>query len=105
MTFVSTLLSSNIALIRELPKPARVSLFIFFMAGFSDGVLMPFFALWAQNEAGVSVEYIGLVFTFVFGPPETPQSPQNPQYAHSSQRCVVTLRRETTDLLRRRVVS
>ena len=61
MTFVSTLLSSNIALIRALPKPARVSLFIFFMAGFSDGVLMPFFALWAQNEAGVSVEYIGLL--------------------------------------------
>jgi len=61
VTFVSTLLSSNIALIRALPKPARVSLFIFFMAGFSDGVLMPFFALWAQNEAGVSVEYIGLL--------------------------------------------
>lgn len=61
MTFLSHLFSSNVALIRALPKPARVALFLFFAAGFGDGALMPFFALWAQKEAGVSTEYIGLL--------------------------------------------
>jgi DHA1 family tetracycline resistance protein-like MFS transporter len=61
VTFLSHLFSSNVALIRALPKPARVALFLFFAAGFGDGALMPFFALWAQKEAGVSTEYIGLL--------------------------------------------
>lgn len=61
MTFSSNLISSNVALIRALPRPARVGLFLFFAAGFGDGALMPFFALWAQKEAGVSTEYIGVL--------------------------------------------
>jgi len=61
VSLVSQFLYSNIALIRALPRPARVGMFIFFVAGLSDGVLMPFFALWAQNEAGISTEYIGLL--------------------------------------------
>jgi MFS family permease len=36
-------------------------LLLFFVAGLADGVLMPFFALWAQNDAGIPVEYIGLL--------------------------------------------
>jgi MFS transporter, DHA1 family, tetracycline resistance protein len=54
-------LSSTFDLLRDLPRPARISLFIFFTAGLADGVLMPFFALWAQQEAGIPVEYIGLL--------------------------------------------
>lgn len=48
-------------LIRDLPRPARVAMLLFFVAGLADGVLMPFFALWAQRDAGVSTEYIGLL--------------------------------------------
>ena len=43
------------------PGPARVGLFLFFVAGLADGVLMPFFALWAQQDAGIPTEYIGLL--------------------------------------------
>jgi len=38
-----------------------VGLFLFFIAGLADGVLMPFFALWAQLDAGIPTEYIGLL--------------------------------------------
>ncbi len=61
MTFLSEILSSNWALLRALPRPAWIGLFLFFVAGLGDGVLMPFFALWAQKEAGVAVEFIGLL--------------------------------------------
>jgi MFS transporter, DHA1 family, tetracycline resistance protein len=54
-------LSSTFAVFRGLPPPARIGLFIFFVAGLADGVLMPFFALWAQQSAGVPTEYIGLL--------------------------------------------
>jgi len=54
-------LSSTFDLLRDLPRPARVSLFLFFVAGLADGVLMPFFALWAQQDAGIPIEYIGLL--------------------------------------------
>jgi MFS family permease len=55
-------LSSTFALLRGLPRPARIGLFLFFAAGLADGVLVPFFALWAQKDAGISTEYIGLLF-------------------------------------------
>ena len=48
-------------LIRDLPRPERVAMLLFLVAGLADGVLMPFFALWAQRDAGVSTEYIGLL--------------------------------------------
>ena len=54
-------MTANLALVRQLPRPAWIGLFIFFVAGLADGTLMPFFALWAQREAGVSTEYIGLL--------------------------------------------
>ncbi|WP_445679321.1 MDR family MFS transporter [Radicibacter daui] len=49
------------ALFRHLPTAARVGLFLFFVAGFSDGMLMPFFALWASREAGIPTGAIGLL--------------------------------------------
>ena len=65
MTFLADIASQNIALLRALlralPRAARVALFLFFVAGLADGALMPFFALWAQREAGVPTAYIGLL--------------------------------------------
>jgi MFS family permease len=55
------MLSSTLALLKNTPRPARVSLFLFFAAGLADGVLLPFFALWAQKDAGIPTEYIGLL--------------------------------------------
>jgi MFS family permease len=61
VTFLANMLSTNRALLRELPPAARIALFLFLVAGLADGTLMPFFALWAQREAGVPVGYIGLL--------------------------------------------
>jgi MFS family permease len=61
VTFLANILSANLALLRDLPRAARVALFLFFVAGLADGTLMPFFALWAQREAGVPTAYIGLL--------------------------------------------
>lgn len=61
MTSLSRLLIPDLSLVRTLPRPARVGLLLFFVAGLADGVLMPFFALWAQQEAKVPTEYIGLL--------------------------------------------
>jgi len=60
MTLIKSL-SSTFNLLHGLPRPARISLFLFFVAGLADGVLMPFFALWAQQDAGIPTEYIGLL--------------------------------------------
>lgn len=61
MAAIAKILSSTIALFGGLPRPAKVGLFLFFAAGLADGVLMPFFALWAQQDAGIPTEYIGLL--------------------------------------------
>ncbi|HEY6831401.1 MAG TPA: MFS transporter [Pseudolabrys sp.] len=55
------ILTSAIALFRSAPAPARVGLFLFFVAGLADGVLMPFFALWAHRDVGIPLAYIGLL--------------------------------------------
>jgi MFS transporter, DHA1 family, tetracycline resistance protein len=55
------ILSSVYVSLRSVPGPARIGLFLFFVAGLADGVLMPFFALWAQQNAGIAVEYIGVL--------------------------------------------
>jgi MFS transporter, DHA1 family, tetracycline resistance protein len=34
---------------------------LFFAAAVADGILMPFFALWAHKDAGIPIEYIGLL--------------------------------------------
>jgi MFS transporter, DHA1 family, tetracycline resistance protein len=61
------ILTSAIALFRSAPAPARVGLFLFFVAGLADGVLMPFFALWAHRDAGVPLAYIGLLLACYAG--------------------------------------
>jgi MFS transporter, DHA1 family, tetracycline resistance protein len=43
------------------PRAARVGMFLFFAAAVADGILMPFFALWAHKEAGIRIEFIGLL--------------------------------------------
>lgn len=48
-------------------RPALIGLFLFFCAGFADGAMVPFFPLWARNEAGVSVAMIGLLFACYAG--------------------------------------
>lgn len=48
------------ALMRVFPAPLRVSAFLFFAASLADGVLVPFFALWAVRDAGIPVAAAGL---------------------------------------------
>ena len=43
------------------PRPAQVGMVLFFAAAVADGILMPFFALWAHKDAGIPIEYIGLL--------------------------------------------
>ena len=47
------------AFLSTLPAPVRVSAFVFLAAGLADGVLMPFFAIWAVNEAGIPIAAVG----------------------------------------------
>lgn len=47
---------------RSAPRPALLGLLLFFCAGFADGMLIPFFPLWANDEAGIPVGAIGLLF-------------------------------------------
>ena len=54
-------LSSFFSTAREAPTPARVGMLLFFVASMADGVLMPFFALWAHRDAGIATQYIGLL--------------------------------------------
>ena len=61
MTILPSFFSSQFARARGLPLSAKVALFLFFTAGFADGVLVPFFALWAQREGGVATAHIGLL--------------------------------------------
>jgi DHA1 family tetracycline resistance protein-like MFS transporter len=53
--------SRSFDFIRALPSPVRVSALLFFAANLADGVLTPFFALWAVREAGVPVAAVGLL--------------------------------------------
>ncbi len=61
MTRIFKFLTSSITAFVAAPPAARVGSFLFFVASVADGTLMPFFPLWARNEAGVPVEYIGLL--------------------------------------------
>jgi DHA1 family tetracycline resistance protein-like MFS transporter len=40
-------------------RPAALAVLLLFFVGFADGSILPFFALWAQNDAGISVSFIG----------------------------------------------
>jgi DHA1 family tetracycline resistance protein-like MFS transporter len=43
------------------PRAAQVGMVLFFAAAVADGILMPFFALWAHKVAGIPIELIGLL--------------------------------------------
>ena len=61
MNRIFKFLTASIAAFRTAPRAARVGSFLFFVASVADGTLMPFFPLWARNDAGIPVEYIGLL--------------------------------------------
>jgi len=61
VTHIFKLLTSSIAAFGTAPRAARVGSFLFFLASVADGTLMPFFPLWARNDAGIPIEYIGLL--------------------------------------------
>ncbi len=61
MTRIFKFLTSSITAFSAAPRAARVGSFLFFVASVADGTLMPFFPLWARNDAGIPVEYIGLL--------------------------------------------
>lgn len=42
--------------------PQNLGFILFFLAGFADGTIVPFFPLWAQHIAGIPVALIGFLF-------------------------------------------
>jgi MFS transporter, DHA1 family, tetracycline resistance protein len=61
VTRIFKFLTSSITAFLAAPPAARLGSFLFFVASVADGTLMPFFPLWARNDAGIPVEYIGLL--------------------------------------------
>jgi DHA1 family tetracycline resistance protein-like MFS transporter len=55
------LLAAAFTTFAHAPSAARVGMFLFFSAAAADGILMPFFALWAHKVAGIPIEFIGLL--------------------------------------------
>jgi MFS transporter, DHA1 family, tetracycline resistance protein len=55
------ILMSAPAMFANAPSAARVGMLLFFAAAVADGILMPFFALWAHKDAGIPIEFIGLL--------------------------------------------
>jgi MFS transporter, DHA1 family, tetracycline resistance protein len=53
--------SSAVTTFGRAPGPARVGMILFFAAAVADGILMPFFALWAYRVAAIPIEFIGLL--------------------------------------------
>ena len=53
--------TSAITTFLRAPGAAQVGMFLFFAAAVADGILMPFFALWAHKVAGIPIEFIGLL--------------------------------------------
>src|SRR6201996_1198396 len=58
--FFQILVSAPVTFARA-PRAAKVGMFLFFAAAVADGILMPFFALWAHKVAGIPIAYIGLL--------------------------------------------
>lgn len=59
--------SASLRIFTNAPLATAVGLFLCFFVGFADGVLMPFFALWAEKEAGISASHIGLLLACYSG--------------------------------------
>ncbi|WP_072572305.1 MFS transporter [Granulibacter bethesdensis] len=43
-------------------RPTYLGFVLYLCAGFADGMVVPFFPLWAQSEANIAVGFIGLLF-------------------------------------------
>lgn len=43
-------------------RPTHLGFVLYLCAGFADGMVVPFFPLWAQSEANIAVGFIGLLF-------------------------------------------
>jgi MFS family permease len=54
--------SRNLSFLSFIKRPASIALLLFLLVGFADGAMLPFFALWAQGEAGIPVAWIGVLF-------------------------------------------
>jgi MFS family permease len=52
----------TVNLLTLLRKPASIAALLFLFISIGDGVMLPFFALWAQKDAGVPVAWIGVLF-------------------------------------------
>src|SRR5271170_5360890 len=55
------ILADGIAAFGQAPVAARIGMLLFFAASAADGILMPFFALWAHQVAGIPIVYIGVL--------------------------------------------
>ncbi|MGA7786922.1 MAG: MFS transporter [Xanthobacteraceae bacterium] len=53
--------TAGIATFSDAPVAARIGMLLFFAAATADGILMPFFALWAHDVAGIPIVFIGLL--------------------------------------------
>jgi MFS transporter, DHA1 family, tetracycline resistance protein len=53
--------TAGVTTFAQAPRAARIGMFLFFAAAAADGILMPFFALWAHKAAGIKIEFIGLL--------------------------------------------
>ena len=67
VTFIYRVIRHNAALLRGMPRSARTATFLLFAAGVADGVLLPFFALWARDDGGVSIAFVGLLLACYAG--------------------------------------
>lgn len=54
--------TGNASFLSFFRQPASIALLLFLLVGFADGAMLPFFALWAQNDAGIPVGWIGALF-------------------------------------------
>jgi len=52
----------DLRFLSSLKHPASIAILLFFFVGIADGVMLPFFALWAQQDAGIPVGWIGVLF-------------------------------------------
>lgn len=52
----------NLRFLSFLKRPASIAVLLFFFVGIADGAMLPFFALWAQHDAGIPVGWIGVLF-------------------------------------------
>ena len=43
-------------------RPTHLGFVLYLCAGFADGMIVPFFPLWAQSEANIAVGFVGLLF-------------------------------------------